>query len=130
VLTVDGPPAIFPGSVLVAQKEPPTVAAADTLAPAAVRVAPEPNGTGSVRVYDFGAELQGRVVVTASSPAPAWVRMIVCGSFYLTRAFTCDEFTQPALNNGDGPGLHNFTLAGTGGNEGKRCRQKCCIQAN
>ena len=117
VALLDGPPAIFPGSVLTAQKEPPTVAAPAPLAPQAVRVAPEPNGTGSVHVVDFGAELQGRVVVTAAAAAPAWLRIIVCGSFYLTRAFTCDEFTQPSLNNGDGPGLHNFSLAGSGANE-------------
>ena len=56
-------------------------------------------------------------MVTASSNSPALLRILVCGSFYLTRAFTCDESTVPALNAGNGPSLYNFSLAGNGANE-------------
>ncbi len=123
VTLLDGPPAIFPGSILTSQKEPPTLAGGLVLQPQTVRHAPAPNGSsGEVIIYDFGREIQGRPVITARATttpppgqAPLQLRTLVCGSFYLTRAFTCDEFTQPSLNNGNGPGLYNFTLGGVGG---------------
>ena len=118
VALVDGPPAIFNGSVLTAQKEPPTVRG-DLFPPQTVRVAPEPNATDGALAYifDLGREIQGRPVVTVAARAAARVRIVVCGSFYLSRAFTCDESTATALNAGQGPSLYNFSLAGTGANE-------------
>ena len=117
VVVLDGPPALFNGSIMTAQKEPPTVRGA-LFAPQTVRVVPEPNASsGSVYIFDLGREIQGRPVVTAAANAPAQLRILVCGSFYFTRAFTCDEDTASALNAGNGPSLYNFTMAGSGGNE-------------
>jgi alpha-L-rhamnosidase len=117
VVLLDGPPALFNGSVMTAQKEPPTLRGA-LFEPQTLRVAPEPNATsGSVYIFDLGREIQGRPVVTASSNSPALLRILVCGSFYLTRAFTCDESTVSALNAGNGPSLYNFSLAGNGAKE-------------
>ena len=117
VVLLDGPPALFNGSIMTAQKEPPTVRGA-LYAPQTVRVVPEPNASsGSVYIFDLGREIQGRPVVTASAHAPALLRILVCGSFYFTRAFTCDEGTASALNAGNGPSLYNFSLAGSGANE-------------
>jgi len=118
VALLDGPPALFNGSVLTAQKEPSTLRGA-LFSPQTVRVAPEPNATDGALVYifDLGREVQGRPVVTAAARGAARLRIVVCGSFYLRRAFTCDEGTATALNAGEGPSLYNFSLAGTGANE-------------
>ena len=64
------------------------------------------------RILD-GAHRPG-VRTTTATPR---VRILVCGSMYLvasTTNLTCDEHTAPSLNAGYGPGLYNFTLAGTG----------------
>ena len=119
VVSVDGPPAIFPGSILTAQKEPPTTVLA-TLAPQTTRVVPEPAGPGQVYLFELGREVQGRPVVTASANQPVRLRILVCGSMYLfpsTTNLSCDENTAPTLNTGYGPGLYNFSLAGTGAPE-------------
>lgn len=114
VVLLDGPPAIFNQSVMTAQKEPPTIRG-ELFAPQTARVVPDPNVTGgSVYIFDLGREVQGRPVVTASAASAVLLRIIVCGSFYFTRTFTCDENTTTALNAGDGPSLYNFSLAGTG----------------
>ena len=116
VLMLDGPPALFNGSFLTSQKEPPTTSGLLALQAQTVRTVAEPSGGGGVvTVFDFGREIQGRVVLTASATAPSLrVRALVCGSFYLTRAFTCDEYTNSSLSNAQGPGLYNFTLLGSG----------------
>jgi hypothetical protein len=117
VQLLDGPPALFPGSILTSQKEPPTLAGGLLLLPQTVRRLPAANGS-TVHILDFGREVQGRPVLTATASAPGLqLRTLVCGSFYLTRKFTCDETTASSLNNGEGPGLYNFTLAGSGGGE-------------
>ena len=114
---VDGPPAIFNGSVMTAQKEPPTIRG-ELFTPQTMFVVPDMNVTGgSVFIFDLGREIQGRPVITATANTPTLLRIIVCGSFYFSQAFTCDENTVTALNAGDGPSLYNFTLAGTGTNE-------------
>lgn len=110
---LDGPPSIFPGSVLTSQKEPPTLAAA-TIQPQTRRsVSPDPwNASGVAHIFELGREVQGRPVIVAAANASVQLRILACGSLYLTGSLSCNESTLTALNAGDGPGLYNFTLAG------------------
>jgi alpha-L-rhamnosidase len=118
VVILDGPTDIFNTSKLTSQKEPPTISQG-TIIPQTLRIVSEPNSTlgGQVYIFDLGREIQGRVIVNASSISSALVRIILCGSLYISTAsdavFSCNETTIPQINAGSGPSLYNFTLAGT-----------------